>query len=269
MMAEASQAPASLRTPRRVVLSFLAHPDDAEILCAGTLIRLREEHDYEVHVATATAGDCGTTDRTSAEISAIRTAEARKSAAMIGAEYHSLGERDGLVVYDQPTIRKAIDLFRLVAPTVVITHAPKDYMLDHEQSSLLARAASFIACAPNASQRPLVPGHAIPHLYYCDPIEGIDPFGKRVEPTSYVSLSAATHARKLELLSCHASQREWLRAHHGLDEYLDAVRRHDQSRGAELGSAEGDAHFAEAFVQHRGHAYPADDLFRRLFSEQH
>ena len=27
---------------RQVALSFLAHPDDAEILCAGTLVRLKE-----------------------------------------------------------------------------------------------------------------------------------------------------------------------------------------------------------------------------------
>ena len=27
---------------RRVALSFLAHPDDAEILCAGTLIQLAD-----------------------------------------------------------------------------------------------------------------------------------------------------------------------------------------------------------------------------------
>ena len=40
-------------------LTFLAHPDDAEILCAGTLIRLADAG-WEIHVATATPGDCGT-----------------------------------------------------------------------------------------------------------------------------------------------------------------------------------------------------------------
>ena len=44
-------------TPRRV-LAFMAHPDDAEILCAGTLIRLAQSG-WEVHVATVAAGDCG------------------------------------------------------------------------------------------------------------------------------------------------------------------------------------------------------------------
>jgi LmbE family N-acetylglucosaminyl deacetylase len=261
-MAKTSSAAAS----RRVALTLLAHPDDAEILCVGTLIRLRQECGYELHIATATAGDCGTVDRTPSEITAIRTAEAERAAALVGATYHCLGELDGLVVYDKPSIRKVIDLFRRVAPTLVFTHAAADYMLDHEQTCLLARAASFMAPAPNASNLPLAAGQAVPHLYYCDPIEGVDPQGRRVQPTTYIPLDAATHALKLAMLACHASQRQWLRAHHGLDEYLDAVTRHDLSRGAERGSAR--AGFAEAFVQHRGHAYPGGDLLAQLLPEK-
>ena len=47
---------------RRSVVAVLAHPDDAEFLCVGTLIRLREEHGFEVHIATMTPGDCGSTE---------------------------------------------------------------------------------------------------------------------------------------------------------------------------------------------------------------
>src|SRR4030081_61984 len=111
----------SLAESRRVALSLLAHPDDAEILCGGTLIRL-SQLGWTIHIATATAGDCGTMTRSRSEISAIRTAEAKAAAAMIGGTYHCLGERDGLVVYDQATVPKAIDLLRGIAPTLVITH---------------------------------------------------------------------------------------------------------------------------------------------------
>ena len=41
----------------------MAHPDDAEFLCAGTLIRLAQAG-WEVHIATVAAGDCGTTTET-------------------------------------------------------------------------------------------------------------------------------------------------------------------------------------------------------------
>lgn len=38
------------------ILAFMPHPDDIEILCAGTLIHLRNKG-YTVHMATMTAGD--------------------------------------------------------------------------------------------------------------------------------------------------------------------------------------------------------------------
>ncbi len=40
----------------KIALSLLAHPDDAEILCAGTLIRLKEAG-WEIYIATLTPGD--------------------------------------------------------------------------------------------------------------------------------------------------------------------------------------------------------------------
>ena len=242
---------------RQVVLSLLAHPDDAEILCAGTLIRLRDAG-WEVHIATATAGDCGTMQHNRFDISSIRTKEAADAAKLIGASYHCLGEGDGLVVYDKPTIQKAVDLFRQVAPSLVFTHAPKDYMLDHEQTSLLARGASFIYGAPNISSHPRHPESQVPYLYYCDPVEGTDPLGHPVTPTTRVDISGQLE-KKAQMLARHKSQRAWLREHHGMDEYIESMKRWSAVRGKELGTS-----YAEGFVQHRGHPYPHDDLLARI-----
>ena len=41
---------------RHTVLALMAHPDDAEMCCGGTLIRLADAG-CEVHIATATPGD--------------------------------------------------------------------------------------------------------------------------------------------------------------------------------------------------------------------
>jgi LmbE family N-acetylglucosaminyl deacetylase len=242
----------------QTVLAFLAHPDDAEILCAGTLLRLARAG-WDLHIATATAGDCGTMNHTAAEISAIRFKEGVAGAKILGGTYHCLHELDGRVVYDKPTVQKAIDLFRRVAPSLVFTHAPKDYMMDHEMVSLLARAASFVHGAPNVSQFPRKPQSCVPWLYYCDPVGMTDPLGDPVTPTTYVDISAQI-TRKAKALAAHASQRDWLRAHHGMDEYIDAMKRHSQARGRQIG-----VKHAEAFVQHRGHPYPHDDLLAELF----
>jgi LmbE family N-acetylglucosaminyl deacetylase len=244
---------------RQVALTLLAHPDDAEILCAGTLVRLADAG-WEVHIATATPGDCGTMDSNRWDISSVRTREAAASAKLIGATYHCLDERDGFVVYDKPTIRKAVDLFRRVAPSLVFAHAPRDYMLDHEQASLLARGASFIYGAPNVSHFARHPESQVPYLYYCDPVEGTDPLGNPVTPTTLIDVTGQMD-KKSQMLACHASQREWLRAHHGMDEYVESMKRHGEMRGKQRGTR-----YAEGFVQHRGHPYPHDDLLAKLFA---
>ena len=69
-----------------VILSILAHPDDAECLCGGTLVRLREAG-WEVHVAMATPGDCGSATQDRWQISAVRTNEATRACDLIGAKY--------------------------------------------------------------------------------------------------------------------------------------------------------------------------------------
>lgn len=95
------------------VLAFLAHPDDAEILCAGILIRL---HDlgWKVHIATATPGDCGSVTLLAQEIPEIRRQEAATAASRLGATYDCLVERDAQAIFNHDTNRKAIDLFRRI-----------------------------------------------------------------------------------------------------------------------------------------------------------
>ncbi len=261
-----------MAAPASTVLTILAHPDDAEILCGGTLILLADRG-WRVHIASATPGDCGTATLPPDEIAAIRRAEGEAAAGCVGGAYHCLEARDLLVFYDEVMVRRATALVRRVRPAIVITHSPSDYMPDHEQISLVARAACFNAPIPNApsadlpedaaaraafeSRRtPDPPAPGIPHLYYADPIEGKDPFGRAVAPGLLVDVTAVMD-RKAEMLAKHASQREWLRHHHGMDEYIDAMRRWGAERGrlAHVGSAEG-------FRQHVGHAYPSNDLLR-------
>ena len=61
------------------VLALFAHPDDAEFLCAGTLIHLAK-HGAKVHLATMTAGDCGSSILPPEKISRIRRREAARAA---------------------------------------------------------------------------------------------------------------------------------------------------------------------------------------------
>ncbi|MEP0841642.1 MAG: PIG-L family deacetylase, partial [Phycisphaerae bacterium] len=131
------------------ILSFLAHPDDAEFTCAGTMIRLKQECGCRLAIATSTSGDCGTTQHAPDEIARIRHAEARKVAELVEAEYYCAGCKDLLVMYDEPTLKRFVEIIRKVRPDVVFTHPPVDYMIDHENTGRLVRTACFGAGAPN------------------------------------------------------------------------------------------------------------------------
>ena len=73
-----------MSTPIRV-LALHAHPDDVEFQCAGTLALLREAG-CDVTIATMTPGDCGSAEHDCEAIAAIRRAEAKASASLIGAD---------------------------------------------------------------------------------------------------------------------------------------------------------------------------------------
>jgi LmbE family N-acetylglucosaminyl deacetylase len=242
------------------ILSVLAHPDDAEFLCAGTLARLGREHGWQVHIASMTPGDCGSAELAAEEISRLRRGEGARAAALIGASFHCLEERDLLIFYAEQPLERVVRLLRTVRPRIVLTHSPADYMLDHEMTSMLVRAAAFAAPVPN-----FLPGRGlppplsgIPHLYYCDAIEGKDPLGQEVEPALRIDVSGVIDT-KAAMLTAHASQRDWLLKHHGMDHYVTSMRDWSARRGAEAGVP-----FAEGFRQHLGHSYPQDNLLAAL-----
>jgi LmbE family N-acetylglucosaminyl deacetylase len=245
------------------ILAIHAHPDDVEFQCAGTLALLADAG-HHLTIVTMTPGDCGSRDKPPEEIAAIRRAEARASAALLGAEYECLEFRDLSIVIDNDAKRRVTEAIRRHRPDVVFTAPPVDYMDDHEATSRLVRDGCFNASCPNYATRqwdPSPPTQHIPYLYYVDPLEGRDLFGQKVVPQFYVDISSVFE-RKQQMLACHASQREWLRAQHGVDEYLESQRRWSAQRGSEIGVP-----FAEAFRQHLGHPYPHDNVLLELLGD--
>ncbi len=258
-----------MATENKRVLAVGAHPDDVEIMCSGTLFALRRLG-YEIHVASMTLGDCGSTDYSAKKISQIRYREAQKACEVLGASYHQAGFSDLCIFYDDSSNRQVTALLRNINPWIVITHSPQDYMSDHEMTSLLIRNACFYASIPNYETRDLTsaaPTSAIPYLYYAQPVENIDLFGRKITPQFYVDVSGLIE-QKIEMLSCHKSQRNWLREHHGMDEYVESMRRWNASL-AEIAVqiSEKPITYAEAFRQHLGHAYPKDNVLAALFGE--
>jgi LmbE family N-acetylglucosaminyl deacetylase len=245
------------------VLALFAHPDDAEFLCAGTLFLLADRG-AAIRVATLTAGDCGSTILPSAEISRVRLKEGKRAAALLGAQFTSLKEKDLLVLYDRPTLRKVMELVRRVDPSLVFTHSPSDYMLDHEIVSRLCQTACFGAMAPNfrtGERKPSKPLRAIPHLYYAQPAGGTDILGKEVIPSVCVNIGSSLE-RKERMLACHESQQAWLKSQQGMTGPVDNMRKMAACTGALAGFE-----WAEGFRQHLGQGFPSDDKLSALLGD--
>jgi N-acetylglucosamine malate deacetylase 1 len=240
------------------ILAIHAHPDDVEILAAGTLALLAGSG-HEITIATLTPGDCGSSSLGPEEIAAVRRKEASESAARIGARYLCVEMRDLAIFNDDPSRRRVVQVLRQVQPEIVVAAAPSDYLCDHEIASVLVRDACFPSPAPNyrvGTDDP--PLRAIPHLYYMDPLEGRDREGNVIIPDFIVDVTAVFHVKR-EMLACHASQRAWLKDHHGAADYLDEMEKWTRERGALAG-----VRYGEGFRQYRGHAYPHSPLLQEL-----
>lgn len=245
---------------QKKILAIHAHPDDIEILAGGTVAALAQSG-HKVVMVTMTAGDCGSVTQGAEEIARIRAAEAANSAALIGAEYRCLGFKDMAIFSDHPSRQRVTELLRVVRPDIVITSSPEDYMADHEATSALVRDACFAAPLPNyatGTENPAPHLPEIPALYYMDPIGGRDRRGGPVVPDFVVDVEA-TLETKAAMLSEHRSQLEWLRHHHGVENYISSMRRWTEERGGLVGIRAG-----EGFRHYVGHPYPEDPRLESL-----
>jgi LmbE family N-acetylglucosaminyl deacetylase len=254
----------------RSVLALAAHPDDVEINCSGTLKQLHGLG-IEIHIATMSLGDCGSHDLSREAIARKRRLEAETACALLGATFYYVGSSDFCIFNDDTHNRRVTALLRDVLPDIVFTHPPADYLVDHETTSTLGRNACFYAPVSNYCTSPYTnagPIPHVPHLFYFDGMQGIDIFGKRVVPEFYVDISGEI-GFKSEMLARHASQREWLLTHHGMDDYLVSMQSWAALRGEEATGAGGrKVTFAEGFRQHRGHAYPSNNLLAELLNDR-
>lgn len=235
------------------IQTVMAHPDDAEFLCAGT-VRLLVEKGWELQCVTLSGGDMGAAGGTRESIRSVRLREAESAARTLGGTYSWAGLDDLSIHYCPEQLQRVTDAIRRFSPDVVITHSPDCYMIDHEETAKLVRMACFGAGIP------LFPGsfpstrNGVPALYYADAFEGKDKFGRAVPASFWIDVTSTFEVRQ-RALACHTSQREWLRAQHRIDDYLATNERFARAHGSLCGTT-----YAEGFRQHLGHGYPQENV---------
>ena len=215
------------------VLAVGAHPDDLELLCAGTMAKYADQG-HEVFMAHLCRGEMGGKKVDPDELAQTRDGEAENAAELIGAQ--AMGPIAGdLDLYPTKEMRiRVVDLIRQARPDVIFTHSPNDYMPDHIITSQLVFDAAFTATLDLYKTR--LPAHEpIVPIFYIDTMAGIG-----FEPTDYVDITDYIETKK-KMFLCHKSQIEWLDGHHRTEptELLETTARF---RGLQCG-----LRYAEAF----------------------
>lgn len=177
------------------VLAVMAHPDDAELLCGGALIKSADAGE-RTGIVDLTRGETGS--RGSAQ---LRQEEASTAAAILGlAERRNAGLPDSRLANDHEARRRVAALIRELRPRVVVTHWREGRHPDHRVAAELVRDGCFLAGLKNFD----APGerHRPEKFVYATQ------FREDADPPSFVVDVTAQMDRKLAAIEAYASQFE-------------------------------------------------------------
>jgi bacillithiol biosynthesis deacetylase BshB1 len=213
------------------VLAFGAHPDDVEIFCGGTLIRLADLG-YATAVIDLSRGEAAS-NGTPEE----RAKEAEAASRILGLRLReNLGLPDtGIDPTDRAQLVAAVEAIRRHRPEILLLPWIEDRHPDHAAAAALLTRAAYFAGVKNfapGSDR-FVPRQV---LYYA--------MRHRMPPTFVLDTTAAAE-RKMQAIACYRSQ-VVRRAGHvptllSSSLSLQAIDARDRYTGSLIGVAHGEA----------------------------
>jgi bacillithiol biosynthesis deacetylase BshB1 len=221
------------------LLAIGAHPDDVELSCGGTIIKLARQG-RKVGVLDLTEGELGT--RGTREIRAAEAAEASK---ILGLSVRDcLGLPDGGIESTPQTRERFIRLIRRYRPEILLIPYHMDRHPDHEHAHVLARESWFYSGLQKiatedggVAQKP----HR-PKAYFC--------FMQwhQFAPSFIVDVSAempeairAMQAFKSQFFNPESSEPETLLSAPG---FLDSIKTRQAYYGDRIGVAYGEAYYS-------------------------
>jgi LmbE family N-acetylglucosaminyl deacetylase len=188
---------------------IMAHPDDAEFSCAGTVAKWVREGKEVVYVL-CTSGDKGTSDvsQSPAELAEVRRAEQQAAGRVLGVkEIVFLGYEDGLLVSSVHLRRDLVRQIRRFKPDVVICPDPTSRWYGQQYLNHPDHRA-----AGDSALDAVYPSARDPHVFTELLAEGLEPHKvreiyivSRENADTWVDISE-TIDQKIEALKEHASQ---------------------------------------------------------------
>ena len=208
----------------------MAHPDDNEFVCGGT-VALLAELDWDIHIVVTTSGNKGTKEigMTAQRLAAIREEEQRNAAQILGAQEPTFfGFPDGYIENSNELRGLIVHQIRIHRPDLVITWDGFRPGFNHRDHRRTGRG-TYDAIYPAADD----------HLYYPrDKVEGLEPCRPSVlmlagsnEPDCHLDISKVM-ATKIRAVMAHSSQIGDRDEHALLQRYrnraIEEARKHDR-----------------------------------------
>ncbi|HXX64371.1 MAG TPA: bacillithiol biosynthesis deacetylase BshB1 [Bacteroidota bacterium] len=228
------------------VLAIGAHPDDVELSCGGTIIKLVKQG-RKVGILDLTQGELGTRGNTK-----IRAQEAARAASIMG-----IAIRENLKLPDGDIQNRVEDRIKLVRvlrdrrPEILLFPYPIDRHPDHERAHVLCRSAWFASGLAKITTRQ--GGKAQepfrPRAYYH--------FMQWYEfPPSFIVDVSDEFEQRMETMRAHRSQfydpasteRETILS---TPQFLEMIRTRLEYYGDRIGKKYGEPFFAPASIEVR------------------
>jgi LmbE family N-acetylglucosaminyl deacetylase len=123
-----------MENTRPAAMIIVAHPDDAELGVAGTLLALAALGWRILILVLADGGRGG--------IPVVRRREQKAAAGLLGAEVRFLGLPDGNLAADAATVARVEEVLTEADPTLVFVHDPADTHQDHRAAAEIVLAST-------------------------------------------------------------------------------------------------------------------------------
>ncbi len=181
------------RSEERVyALAFGAHPDDVELACGATLLKIMAEG-HTVAVCDLTRGEMGTLGTPE-----TRKAEAEEATALMGYQSRTtLNLGDSKLFNTEENMKEIIRVIRRFQPDVVFANSPDERHPDHLKASKLVTEAAYYAGLQQlpttwngTTQKPHRPRHLLYYIQF-----------KHLEPDVIVDVSTTFEASRKGVLA--------------------------------------------------------------------
>ncbi|MEI6846838.1 MAG: bacillithiol biosynthesis deacetylase BshB1 [Chlorobiaceae bacterium] len=179
-------------TEKIYALAFGAHPDDVELACGATLLKIMNEG-HHVAVCDLTRGEMGTLGTPE-----IRRTEARTATALMG--YYcriSLNLGDSKLFYNEENLVEIIKIIRQFQPDVIFSNPPDERHPDHMKASKLITDAVYysglkhlVTTMNSIAQKPHRPQYLLYYIQF-----------KHLEPNIIVNVSETFEASRQGVLA--------------------------------------------------------------------